>query len=241
MKNIDSKGHVTGKSLYLDDIPVRQGTLYAVVFFSPVAHGNIKNLDITEAKNYPGVIDVITAKDIPGENQIGGIIPDEPLFAEHETDFLGQPIALVVAESERIARKARQLIELDLEELEVVTDPRRAAEKGLLLTPPSIFSMGDPESKWSRCKYVFEGSVEQAGQEHLYLETQGAYCYPAETGRLMVHSSTQSPTAAQRTIAKVLGISMNHIQVDVVRLGADFGAKDDHETAPSVILWLAAH
>ena len=241
MKNIDSKGHVTGKSLYLDDIPVRQGTLHAVVFFSPVAHANIKHIDVTEAKLYPGVIDVITAKDIPGENQIGGIIPDEPLFAETETDFLGQPIALVVAESERIARRARQLIKLDFEELEVVTDPRRAAEKGLLLTPPSIFSMGDPEEKWSRCKYVFEGSVEQAGQEHLYLETQGAYCYPAETGRLMVHSSTQSPTAAQRTIAKVLGVSMNHIQVDVVRLGGGFGGKEDQATAPAVMVALAAH
>ena len=240
MKNIDSKGHVTGKSLYLDDIPVRQGTLHAVVFFSPVAHANIKNIDVTEAKNYPGVIDVIMAKDIPGENQIGGIIPDEPLLAEHETDFLGQAIALVVAESERIARSARKLIKLDLEELEVVTEPREAAEKGLLLTPPTIFSMGKPEKRWSGCKYVFEGSVEQAGQEHLYLETQGAYCYPAETGRLMVHSSTQSPTAAQRTIAKVLGISMNRIQVDVVRLGGGFGGKEDQATAPAVMVALAA-
>ncbi len=240
MKNIDSKGHVTGKSLYLDDIPVRQGTLHAVVFFSPVAHAKITGLDLTAAKNYPGVIDIMTAHDIPGENQIGGIIPDELLFAENETDFLGQPIVLVVAESERIARRARQLIKITFEELEIVTDPRKAAEKGLLLTPPSIFSMGDPEKKWSRCKYVFEGSVEQAGQEHLYLETQGAYCYPAENGNLMVHSSTQSPTAAQRTIAKVLGISMNQIQVDVVRLGGGFGGKEDQATAPAVLVALAS-
>lgn len=240
MKNIDSNGHVTGKSLYLDDIPVRQGTLYAVVFFSPIAHGKITELDLTEAKNYPGVVDILTAKDIPGENQIGGIIQDESLFAEQETDFLGQPIALVVAESERIARKARQLIKITFEELEIVTDPRVAAEKGLLLTPPSIFSMGNPEKKWARCKYVFQGSVEQAGQEHLYLETQGAYCYPSENGNLMVHSSTQSPTAGQRTIAKVLGISMNRIQVDVVRLGGGFGGKEDQATAPAVMVALAS-
>ncbi|MBE0651267.1 MAG: molybdopterin-dependent oxidoreductase [Bacteroidales bacterium] len=240
MKNIDSKGHVTGKSLYLDDIPVRQGTLHAVVFFSPVAHAKIKNLEVTDARNYPGVIDILTAKDIPGENQIGGIIPDEPLFAEYETDYLGQPVALVVAETERIARRARQLIKLDFDELEVITDPRVATEKGWLLTPPTIFSMGEPEKKWSHCKYIFEGSVEQAGQEHLYLETQGAYSYPAEDGRIMVHSSTQSPTAAQRTIAKVLGISMNQIQVDVVRLGGGFGGKEDQATAPAVMVALAA-
>ncbi len=241
MKNIDSQGHVTGKSLYLDDIPVRQGTLHAAIFFAPVAHAEIKSLDVTEARNYPGVVAVLTAEDIPGENQIGGIIPDEPLFAEQEVEYIGQPIALVVAESESIARKARQLIKLDLEELEVVTEPRKAAEKGMFLTPPTIFSTGEPEKKWSRCKFVFEGSVEQAGQEHLYLETQGAYSYPAENGRLMVHSSTQSPTAAQRTIAKVLGISMNHIQVDVVRLGGGFGGKEDQATAPAVLVALAAH
>lgn len=241
MKNIDSKGHVTGKSLYLDDIPVRQGTLYAAVFYSTVAHGKITGLDLSEAKNHPGVVDIFTALDIPGENQIGGIIPDEPLFAEHEVDFQGQPIALVVAESEFTAREARQLIKITFDELEVVTNPREAAEKGLLLLPPATFSMGHPEKHWSECKYVFQGVVEQGGQEHLYLETQGAYCYPQENGHLMVHSSTQSPTAEQSTIAKVLGVAMNQIQVDVVRLGGGFGGKEDQATAPAVMVAVASN
>src|SRR5262245_45375009 len=122
MKNIDSKGHVRGESIYLDDIPVRVGTLYGDVFDSTCAHGRIKLVDYSEALKLPGVIRILTYKDVPGENQIGGIIPDEPLFAENEIHFWGQPIALIIAESEWIARKARHLIKIEVEELEPIVD-----------------------------------------------------------------------------------------------------------------------
>ena len=79
MKNIDSYTHVRGESVYLDDIPLVNGTLYAAAFDSPVAHGRIKSLDYSEAEAMPGVVRIFTAKDIPGENQIGGIIPDEDM------------------------------------------------------------------------------------------------------------------------------------------------------------------
>ena len=106
MKNIDSRSHVRGESVYLDDIPLIQGTLFACVFDSPVAHGKLISVDITEAENSEGVVRVITAKDLLGENQIGGIVPDEPLLAEGEVHFQGQPVAIVVAVSEDAARKA---------------------------------------------------------------------------------------------------------------------------------------
>ena len=240
MKNIDSRSHVTGRSVYLDDIPVRENTLYAAVFDSSIAHGKILELDLTEAENYPGVQQIFTYLDIPGENQIGGIIPDEVLFAEEEVHFQGQPIALVVADNERVALEARQLIKVKFEEFEAVTDPRDAAEKGLFLLPPRTFAMGNPEKYWENCKYVFTGRVEQGGQEHLYLETQGAYCYPMENGHVMVHSSTQSPTAVQRIIAKVLDVPMHEIQVDVVRLGGAFGGKEDQATGWAVMTALAS-
>jgi xanthine dehydrogenase large subunit len=89
MKNIDSYTHVRGESVYLDDIPVLNGTLYAAVFDSPVAHGKIKSIDVTEALKMHGVIKIFTAKDIPGDNQIGGIIPDEELLAEDFVHFCG--------------------------------------------------------------------------------------------------------------------------------------------------------
>jgi xanthine dehydrogenase large subunit len=241
MKNIDSKGHVTGKSIYLDDIPVRQNTLHAVVLDASVAHAKIKLLDVSEAENYPGVVRIFTYKDIPGENQVGGIIPDETLLAEDEVFFQGEPIAVVVAESEAIAREARRKIKVSYEELEVITDPREAAAKGQLLLPPRTFAMGDPEKHWDDCRYVFEGSTEIGGQEHLYIETQGAYCFPLENGNMMVYSSTQSPTAVQRAIAKVLGKSMHNIQVDVTRLGGAFGGKEDQATVWACITALASY
>ena len=106
MKNIDSYTHVRGESIYLDDIPVINGTLYAAVFDSPVAHGKIISLDTSEAERTNGVVKIFTASDIPGENQIGGIIPDEELLASGHVHFCGMPVVLIVAISEEIARAA---------------------------------------------------------------------------------------------------------------------------------------
>ncbi|VAW27407.1 Xanthine dehydrogenase, molybdenum binding subunit, partial [hydrothermal vent metagenome] len=112
---------------------------------------------------------------------------------------------------------------------------------GLLLMPPRTFAMGNPEAHWNNCRYLFSGSTEIGGQEHLYIETQGAYCFPMENGSLMVYSSTQSPTAVQRAIAKVLGLSMHNVQVDVTRLGGAFGGKEDQATIWACLASLASH
>ncbi len=241
MKNIDTIGHVTGKSVYLDDIPTISGTLHAAIVGSAIAHGRIVKVDLAEALKLDGVEKIIMYNDIPGENQIGGIIEDETLLAEHEVHYQGQPIAVVVAQTERIARKAAQLVRIDYEELEPVTDPRVAKEKGLLLIPPRTFSMGNPDEVWNKCKFVVEDRVEIGGQEHLYIETQGAYAYPVEGGYIKVHSSTQGPTAVQKTVARVLGLPMNLIEVDVVRLGGGFGGKEDQASGFAAMAALAAH
>lgn len=240
MNNIDSKNHVTGKSVYLDDIPVQKGTLHAAIFGSPVAHGKIISIDISAAEALPGVVKVLTYKDITGINQIGGIIDDETLFAEHEVHFNGEAITLVVAKDEHTARKALKLINIKIEELEVVIDPRVAKEKGLLLIPPRTFKMGDVANSWSKCDYIFEGKVESGGQEHLYIETQGAYAYPVDNGGIRVHSSTQGPTAVQKTISRVLGIPMHRIEVDVARLGGGFGGKEEQASGFAAMVALAS-
>ena len=98
MKNFDSEKHVRGESQFVDDLLVPEGTLYAHVYYSRVAHGKILSIDISAAEATNGVVVVFTSKDIPGENQIGGIVPDEPLLAEHHVHFIGQPIAVVVAD-----------------------------------------------------------------------------------------------------------------------------------------------
>jgi xanthine dehydrogenase large subunit len=231
MKNIDSKSHVRGESLYLDDIPLVQGTLFACVFDSPVAHGKLNWIRTAEAETSEGVVRVITAKDIIGENQIGGIIPDEPLLADGEVHFQGMPIAIVLAESEELARKAAKKISADIEPLEPVLDPRIAAAKGDLIVPPKKFKLGDSDAAFERCDHVFEGRADVNGQEHLYIETQGAYALPTENGGLRIYSSTQGPTAVQRAVCRVTGLAMHEVEVDVQRLGGGFGGKEDQANA----------
>ncbi len=230
MKNIDSFTHVRGESVYLDDIPEISGTLHAAVFGSPIAHGKITELNISEAEKMPGVVRIITAKNIPGTNQIGGIVPDEPLLAEDEVHFEGMPVALVIAESAAIARRAAKKIIFNAEPREIVTDPRVAQKNGSLIVPPRTFLLGDIDKAFEKCDYVFEGRADNNGQEHLYIETQGAYALPLENKAIKVYSSTQGPTAVQRHMAAVLDIPMHRLEIDVTRLGGGFGGKEDQAT-----------
>src|SRR5688572_1588901 len=206
MKNIDSYTHLRGESVYLDDIPLLEHTLYAAAFDSRIAHGALKNVQLEEAMAMPGVIRILTASDIQGENQIGGIISDEELLASTHVHFCGMPIALVVAETDHAARAAVKKIKAEIDPLPVITDPREAKEKNELIVPPRTFQLGDINSAWNSCDYIFEGTASSNGQEHLYIETQGAYAYLQENGNIKIHSSTQGPTAVQRTVSAVLGI-----------------------------------
>lgn len=241
IQNIDSYTHTRGESVYLDDIPELSGTLYGAVYGSPVAHGKIILLNISEATELPGVIRVFTSKDIPGINQIGGIVPDEPLLAEDHVHFNGMPVAFVVAETAEIARLALKHITLEVDALPVITDPREAKQNGELIVPPRTFKLGDTSTAWQRCAHIFEGVAATNGQEHLYIETQGAYSIPIEHNCIKVYSSTQGPTAVQRHMADVLGIPMHRLEVDVTRLGGGFGGKEDQATPWAILCALATY
>ena len=187
MKNIDSFTHTRGESVYLDDIPLTQGTLFGAAFGSPHAHGKILSLDLSEAEKMKGVVRIFTYKDIPGRNQIGGIVPDEPLLAEDHVHFNGMPVAFVVATSVEAAQAAVKKITIEIDPLPIITDPREAKEKGELIVPPRTFKIGDTTDAWKECDYIFEGIAETNGQEHLYIETQGAYTLPLEHGCIKVY------------------------------------------------------
>lgn len=235
MHNIDSRNHTRGESIYVDDLPTIQGTLFAAVFDARVAHAHIKMLDISKAQVAEGVFSVLTANDITGENQIGGIVADEPLLADGEVHFCGMPIAVVLAESQEKANHALKLIRVEYETHKPVIDPREAAEKGLLIIPPRTFEIGSVEDAWTHCHHIFEGRADSNGQEHLYIETQGCYSIPMENGKIRIISSTQGPTAVQRCVAKVLGVGMHQVEVDVTRLGGGFGGKEDQANAWAAI------
>ena len=187
------------------------------------------------------MVRIFTAKDIPGENQIGGIIPDEPLIADHEVHFCGMPVAFVVAESDELARMAIRKIKVEISPLPVITDPREAQKKGHLIVQPRTFKIGEPENAFKDCVHVFEGKADSNGQEHLYIETQGAYTLPMENGAIKIYSSTQGPTAVQRACSKVLGLPMHMLEVDVTRLGGGFGGKEDQANTWAALCALATY
>ena len=211
------------------------------MYGSPEAHGIIKQLHLDDALAVKGVVKILTNKDIPGKNQIGGIVKDEPLLADGVVHFNGMPVAIVVAENADAAHEAVKKIKIDIEPLPVVTLARVAQQNGALIVPPRTFKIGDSQSAFAQCKYIFEGIAETNGQEHLYIETQGAYAIPVENGAIKIYSSTQGPTAVQKHCAEVLDVPMHKVEIDTTRLGGGFGGKEDQATAWAIFCGLAAY
>jgi len=236
----DLEAHVRGTSRYIDDLPDPAGLLHAAAVTSPEPHARLISIDTSPALAVPGVVAVLTAADIPGGNQIGGIIQDEELFAETTVHFIGQPVAVVVAETPHQARAGARAVALELEKLPAIFDAREAAAAGELITASRTLDAGDVDAAWADCDVIVEGSAETAGQEHLYLETQAALAFPEEGGRIKLWSSTQAPTAVQRIAARVLDLPMNLVEVEVTRLGGAFGGKEDQATPWAVMAALGA-
>jgi len=236
----DLEAHVRGTSRYIDDMPDPAGLLHAAAVTSPVPHAKIVSVNTAPALEVPGVVAAFTAAEIPGANQIGGIIQDEELFATSTVHFIGQPVAMVVAETAHQARAGARSCILELEELPAIFDAREAAAAGELITASRTLDSGNVDDAWADCDVIVEGTAETAGQEHLYLETQAALAIPEEGGRIKLWSSTQAPTAVQRIAARVLGLPMNLVEVEVTRLGGAFGGKEDQATPWAVMAALAA-
>ena len=238
--NPDTFMHVRGESIFIDDMPEFAEQLHLAVYFSGAAHGKITSLDVAEAAAAPGVARVITAKDIPGENQIGGIFPDEPLLADGTVHFVGDPIAIVAARTREEAYAARQKISCAIAPLPAITDPREAFKQGKLIQPPRTFALGSVDHAWAECDFVLEGRADSGGQEHVYLETQIAVAVPQENKEMKIYSSTQSPTVVQKAAARVLGVPQHAVEIEVKRLGGAFGGKEDQATAWAAMAALAA-
>ena len=233
MKNFDMLMHLRGESIFIDDIKEYGELLHSAIFTSPVAKGIIRKLDVTKAEKAKGVVAAYTAKDIPGENQIGHVIKDQPLLAEKTVEYIGQPIAFIVAKTKKHAMDAFKFIDIDIEQLKPITDPREACEKGELIQPNRIMLHGDVESAWNKYATIIEGVAESGAQEHFYLETQGALSVPVEGGNIKVYASSQAPGGFHHAIADVLDMPMHKIELDIRRLGGAFGGKE------SCAIWAA--
>ncbi|HEX2865593.1 MAG TPA: molybdopterin cofactor-binding domain-containing protein [Ignavibacteriales bacterium] len=239
MKNSDLLFHARGESKFIDDIRIPKDTLFGSVFYSSIGHGRIISLDTSEALGSAGVASILTSKDVPGENQIGGIVSDESLLAENFVHYAGQPVAIIIAETSEMARNAAGKIKIEFEELPAVTDPREAYRKGDLIIPSRVFSIGETSLAWQDCQVIVEGTAETGAQEHLYLETQGSVAFPSDSGSIKIISATQAPTAVQKAACRVTGLPMNKIEVEVSRLGGAFGGKEDQANSFAAMAALA--
>ena len=234
MRNVDLAMHVRGASRFVDDIPTPAGCLHAALFTSPVARGRIRSLDLAAALAAPGVVAVFTHRDVPGVNQVGHILKDQPLLAVDALEYIGQPIALVVAASHREAVAAAKLARADIERLEPMLDPRAAAAAGMIHGKPRVLVNGDPDRAFAEATTVAEGRLASGPQEHFYFETQRALALPGEHDTIRVCASTQAPGAFHHHLAEVLGIPQHKVELDIRRLGGGFGGKE------STAVWVCA-
>jgi xanthine dehydrogenase molybdopterin binding subunit len=231
--------HVTGESVYINDMPVNDRLLTGRVVYSSQAHARIISVDISKAKKVSGVHSILTFNDIPGINQMGAVINDEPCLAENEVFFIGQVICLIAAESEEIAIAAEKLITIKYQPLEAILTIEQAMEKNSLIAPPHIMETGMPDKALAEAEYKIDGTLLTGAQEHWYLETQTCLCIPGEGNEMSVYSSTQHPSETQAIVAQVLGIQRNEVVVEVRRMGGAFGGKEtqgNHTAAWTALL-----
>ena len=231
--------HVTGKSVYVNDMPSGEGTLHGHVVYSKWAHARIKSFDLTKARKSPGVVAVLSAQDIPGKNQMGPVVHDESCLAGDTVEFYGQAMFLIAAVDEESARQAELLIHIEVEELEPTLDIRSAMENNMLLSPERKIECGNTGEAFASAAHTLEGTLQTGAQEHWYLETQSCLCIPGESHEMKVHSSTQHPSETQHIVAEVLGLPANMVTVEMRRMGGAFGGKEtqaNHVAAWSALL-----
>lgn len=231
--------HVTGKSVYINDILVNERLLVGRVVYSPYAFALIKSFDLAEARNLKGVHAVLSYQDIPGENQMGPVFHDEPCLAQDKVNCIGQAIFIIAAESDDIAMKAEKLIKVEYEALEPILDIETAIEKGKLIAPPRKIETGNPDEILKNATNIIKGVLKTGAQEHWYLETQSCLSIPGESNEMNVFASSQNPNETQAIVAEVLGVAKNEVVVEVRRMGGAFGGKEtqgNHVAAWSALL-----
>jgi xanthine dehydrogenase large subunit len=227
--------HVLGQATYTDDIAEVAGTLHAALGLSSKPHAHIKDIDLAPVRASRGVVAVLCAADIPGTNDCGPIIHDDPILADGLVQYVGQPIFIVVADTHDNARRAARLAKVTYEELPAVLTPQAARAAQSYVLPPMRLARGEPEAAFARAPHKARGELHVGGQEQFYLEGQIAYAIPGEDRGMQVFCSTQHPSEMQHVVAHALGLHSHHVVVECRRMGGGFGGK---ESQPA--LWAAA-
>jgi xanthine dehydrogenase large subunit len=233
--------HVSGGATYTDDLLEPRGTLHGALGLSERAHARVKALDLSKVRAAPGVVAVVTASDVPGLNDFGAKVHDDPIFAASEVQHLGQALFAVAAKTVRQARRAAKLAQVEYEDLPAILDAESAVAAQSFLMPSETLVRGDSASALRSARHRLQGRVKVGGQEQFYLEGQIALAIPREAGDMLVYSSTQHPGEVQMAVAHALGKQAKDVVVECRRMGGAFGGKESQPAQFACIAALLAH
>src|SRR5216683_517737 len=237
----DAINRVTGRMVYADDMTL-PGVLAGKILGRPVAHGRIRRLDVSKAAKLPGVRAVVTAQDAP-TIRYGGIVRDKLIFATDVVRYHGDPIAAVAADNVDIAEEALHLIDVEIEALPVLIDPKEAAHSSIMLhegwegypalpnlgrqgnvTSSGGVQWGDVQHGFAQADYVFEDRFD------------AAMAYVEPTGRISVWTATQGIFPLRDSLAGIFGVPQTKVRVVPTEVGGGFGGKIAAVTEPAAIL-----
>ncbi|HBB99872.1 MAG TPA: xanthine dehydrogenase molybdopterin binding subunit [Pseudomonas sp.] len=241
VKHDSAPKHVSGEAVYVDDRLEFPNQLHIYARMSDRAHARIVRVDTAPCYEVPGVAIAITAQDVPGQLDIGAVLPGDPLLADGKVEYIGQPVIAVAADSLETARKAAMAAIIEYEDLEPVLDVVEALHKKHFVLDSHTHKRGDSATALASAPRRLQGSLHIGGQEHFYLETQVSSVMPTEDGGMIVYTSTQNPTEVQKLVAEVLGVSMNKIVIDMRRMGGGFGGKETQAAGPACMCAVIAH
>ncbi|CAG0915180.1 unnamed protein product [Notodromas monacha] len=231
----------TGEAKFLDDMPKFSEQLYMYPVLSTRAKAKIVSIDTSEAMKLDGVVGIVTEEDVPSKKNVWGIFDDDQIFFTHEVSAQGQVIAAMVATDRETARIAARKVRVSYEDIgEAIVSMEEAVEHNSFFTDEEV-SNGDVESVFATASHVVEGRVRVGGQEHFYLECQGAFVIPKnEHGEMEIFATNQDPSALQGYVAKATGVSSSRILIRVKRLGGGFGGKETRNNSLTIPAAVAA-
>jgi xanthine dehydrogenase large subunit len=238
--------HVAGEATYIDDIPELAGTLHCALGLSPVANGKLTATAIDTIRAMPGVVAVLSATDIPGPNDCGSIVHDDPILCDGEIRYLGQPVFAVIAETRDAARRAAAKAKdvLTIEAQPPVITPQDAHAKGQYVLPPMHLvrstNEGGAQAAIAKAPHRLKATLDVGGQEQFYLEGQISYACPVESDGMHVYCSTQHPSEMQHLVAHALKLHANQVQVECRRMGGGFGGKESQSAIFACVAAVAA-
>lgn len=232
--------HVSGQAAYTDDLPEPRDLLHLAIGMSRVAHAKVDHVGLDGVLTADGVVDVCTAADVPGENNYGSIVKDDPLFADGLVQYVGQPLFAVAATSVDAARKAAHRADVSYDELEAILDPLEAVAKESFVLPSETLVRGKPDEALAAAPHRLQRRVQLGGQDQFYLEGHIAMAIPQEDGGILVYSSTQHPDEVQSIIAHATCRKAKDIVVICRRMGGAFGGKESQAALIGCVAAVAA-